>query len=1213
MTNAVKRAQCWQFWIDRGGTFTDIVACDPNGRITTHKLLSENPGHYADAALHGIREILSIGPNDALPALKIASVKMGTTVATNALLERKGEPTLFVTTEGFADVLRIGYQSRPRLFDLHIVLPEVLYDRVVEARERIDANGDVLTPLDRESIETNLRQSFVDGFRSVAIALIHGYRYSEHERAIGEIASQIGFTQISLSHEVSPLMKLVPRGDTTVVDAYLTPILRRYIDSVADDVLRDPNSGTRLMFMQSNGGLTDARLFQGKDAILSGPAGGVVGGVRTSLMAGFERIIGFDMGGTSTDVSHYDGAFERTFETEVAGVRMRAPMMYIHTVAAGGGSILHFDGARYRVGPDSAGADPGPACYRSGGPLTVTDCNVMVGKLDPDLFPKMFGPKANSAVDAQIVRTKFRMLSNEIHAATGDRRTPEEVADGYLSIAIHNMANAIKKISVQRGYDVSRYTLCCFGGAGGQHACRVADSLAITTIFIHPHAGVLSAYGMGLADVTVIREKAIERVLEAKIVPELECIFRDLEGSAQKEILLQLEPGMGVQIHRQLLVRYSGTDSPLQIDSGTPEEIATRFEHTHRQRYGFISPDKALILEAAIIEAVGGSAEFTDPVISEDVSTRTDDDIPRLKSSQMFSSGWHYDVPVVDRAEMLPGDKLTGPAIIIEAHGTNIIEQGWQASLSIRNHLILTRIIPREAHVAVGTDVDPVMLEIFNNLFMSIAEQMGVVLQNTSNSVNIKERLDFSCAVFDPNGSLVANAPHIPVHLGAMGESISTIIRERRNSIKQGDVYALNTPYNGGTHLPDITVITPVFDSAGEELLFFVGSRAHHSEIGGISPGSVPPRSTSIDEEGVLIDNFCLVDGGKFREREVRELFSSGPWPTRNIEQNLADLRAQIAANEKGVQELHRIIDEFDLEVVQAYMSHVQDNAEEMVRRILDVLTDGHFTYSFDDGNQITVTIVINRETRTARIDFTGTSLQLPTNFNAPTAVVKAAVLYVFRTLIDDDIPLNSGCLKPLEIHVPEGSMLAPNYPAAVVAGNVETAQMVTDTLYGALKTMAAAQGTMNNFTFGSGRWQYYETICGGSGAGPTFDGTSCVHTNMTNTRLTDPEILEWRYPVVLERFEIRRGSGGAGRHRGGDGSLRRIKFLEPMTAAIVSGHRKVPPYGMAGGSPGACGRTWIERCDGTIFELASCDEIEMMPGDIFVIQTPSGGGYGEP
>jgi len=1213
MTEAAHQAQRWQFWIDRGGTFTDIVARDPDGSVTTHKLLSENPGRYADAALQGIRDVLGIEAATPLPVADIASVKMGTTVATNALLEREGEPTLFVTTEGFADVLRIGYQSRPKLFALRIDLPEMLFDRVVEAHERIGPHGDVLIPLDRQKLEQDLQQAYRAGFRAVAVALIHGYRYPGHERTIGDIARRIGFTQVSLSHEVSALMKLVPRGDTTVVDAYLSPILRRYVDTVAADVLSDPGSDTRLMFMQSNGGLTDAQLFQGKDAILSGPAGGVVGGVRTSLMAGFERVIGFDMGGTSTDVSHYDGAFERTFETEVAGVRVRAPMMYIHTVAAGGGSILHFDGARYRVGPNSAGADPGPACYRNGGPLTVTDCNVMVGKLDPRFFPRVFGPNADSTLDANVVRDKFQSLANDIQAATGNIRSPEEVADGYLSIAVDNMANAIKKISVQRGYDVSRYTLCCFGGAGGQHACRVADSLAMTKIFIHPHAGVLSAYGMGLADVTAMRERAIESVLDDAAVPELEHVFSELEENGREELVRQLEPDTPIQFHRRLLVRYEGTDSPLQVDAGTRFEIVSRFEDSHRQRYGFVTPDKQLIVEAATIEAVGGGTEIIDAVISDELPARLDDDIPRLQSTTVFTEGHHHEIPVVDRDELRPEDRLTGPAIIIEPHGTNVIEPGWQASLTVRNHLVLTRVVPRETRAAVGTNVDPVMLEIFNNLFMSIAEQMGIVLQNTAHSVNIKERLDFSCAVFDPEGNLVANAPHIPVHLGAMGESITTIIRERQDTMKPGDVYTLNTPYNGGTHLPDITVITPVFDRKGKELLFFVGSRAHHAEIGGISPGSVPPRSTSIEEEGVLIDNFCLVDAGTFREAEVRELFSAGPWPTRNMEQNLADLRAQIAANEKGVQELRRIIDEFSLGVVRAYMGHVQDNAEEMVRRVLDVLSDGQFTYPLDDGSQVSVAISIDHEARTARIDFEGTSPQLANNFNAPTAVVKAAVLYVFRTLIDDDIPLNGGCLKPLEIHVPENSMLAPRFPAAVVAGNVETGQVVTDTLYGALRTMAAAQGTMNNFTFGGGRWQYYETICGGSGAGPGFDGTSCVHTNMTNTRLTDPEIFEWRYPVILERFERRRGSGGRGQYNGGDGSLRRVRFLEPMTAAIVSGHRKVPPYGMAGGAPGECGRTWAERVDGTTVDLDSCDEIEMKPGDVFVIQTPSGGGYGDP
>ena len=1213
MTRATGGSGRWQFWIDRGGTFTDVVARRPDGGIVTRKLLSENPDRYEDAALQGIRDVLRLEPGAPLPVADVAAVKMGTTVATNALLERKGEPTLLVATEGFADALRIGYQSRPRLFALNIDLPDMLFDRVVEARERVGPRGDVLVPLDRDAARRDLERAFAAGLRSVAVALIHGYRHPDHERAIGDIARDVGFTQISLSHEVSPLMKLVPRGDTTVVDAYLSPILRRYVDSVAADVLRDADGRTRLMFMQSNGGLTDARTFRGKDAVLSGPAGGVVAGARTSLMAGFERVIGFDMGGTSTDVSRHDGAFERTFETEIAGVRMRAPMMYIHTVAAGGGSILHFDGARYRVGPDSAGADPGPACYRNGGPLTVTDCNVMVGKLDPRFFPKVFGPDGDATIDEEIVRRKFLSLADEIRRATGDARTPEEVAEGYLTIAVDNMANAIKKISVQRGYDVSRYTLCCFGGAGGQHACRVADSLAMTRIFVHPHAGVLSAYGMGLADVTAMRERAIERVLDDAAVPDLAGVFAELEESGRDELRRQLEPDAEIRCRRRLLVRYEGTDSPLQVDSGALEEIASRFEEAHRRRYGFVTPDRRLVVEAAIVEATGGGADVADPVIPDDLPGRLDDGIPRLETATTFTEGRRREAPVVDRAEMRPGDRLTGPAIVIEPHGATVVEPGWRASSTARGGLVLERVAPRDARAAVGTDVDPVMLEIFNNLFMSIAEQMGVVLQNTSHSVNIKERLDFSCAVFDPAGSLVANAPHIPVHLGAMGESVATVVRERRGAMKPGDVYALNTPYNGGTHLPDVTVVTPVFDRGGEAPLFFVGSRAHHAEIGGISPGSVPPHSTSIDEEGVLIDNFLLVDGGAFREAETRALFSAGPWPTRNVERNLADLRAQIAANEKGVRELRRIVGEFGLDVVQAYMGHVQDNAEEMVRRVLDTLPDGRFTYPLDDGSRVSVAISIDRESRAARIDFTGTSPQSPNNFNAPTAVVKAAVLYVFRTLIDDEIPLNGGCLKPLDIHVPEGSMLAPRHPAAVVAGNVETGQVVTDALYGALGTMAAAQGTMNNFTFGDGRWQYYETICGGAGAGPDFDGASCVHTHMTNTRLTDPEILEWRYPVILERFEARRGSGGAGRRRGGDGALRRIRFLRPMTAAIVSGHRKVPPYGMAGGEPGECGRAWVERADGAVVDLDSCDEIEMAPGDVFVIQTPAGGGYGTP
>jgi len=1204
----------WQFWVDRGGTFTDIVAHSPGGEVITHKLLSENPERYEDAALQGIRDVLGLKAIDPLPAGMISAVKMGTTVATNALLERKGERTVFITTRGFADSLRIGYQARPRLFDRHIVLPEMLYEQVVEIDERIGARGELITPLDLEGARSALQAVYDDGVRSAAIVFMHGYRYTDHEAQVAGLAREIGFTQISTSHQTSPLMKLVSRGDTTVVDAYLSPILRRYVDRVAADVVDEGSTDddkTKLMFMQSSGGLTDARLFQGKDSILSGPAGGVVGAVRTSAMAGFDRIIGFDMGGTSTDVSHYNGEFERAFETEVAGVRMRAPMMYIHTVAAGGGSILHFDGARYRVGPDSAGANPGPACYRKGGPLTVTDCNVMLGKLSPEFFPAVFGPNADQPLDADIVREKFESLAAEIETATGDKRSPEEVAEGFLFIAIENMANAIKKISVQRGYDVTEYTLCCFGGAGGQHAGMVADALGMNSVFLHPHAGVLSAYGMGLADISAIRERAVEEPLQGDVMSRLQVTIDDLGNIVRAQLETQVEAGDPVRLVPKAHLRYDGTDNALVVDYGSKEQIIANFEEAHRQRYGFVTPEKTLIVEALSVEALGGAAEIEDRIIGE-VTGKAGGPEPRARQ-RVHTGGSSHEAPVVDRSDLHPGDTVAGPAIITEPHGTNVIEPGWQATLTTRDHLVLERVIARDARVAIGTDVDPVMLEVFNNLFMSIAEQMGAVLENTAYSVNIKERLDFSCAIFNPVGELVANAPHMPVHLGSMAESIQTVIRERSGTMKAGDVYCLNAPYNGGTHLPDITIITPVFDDAGEQVLFYVGSRGHHADIGGVTPGSMPPNSTTVEEEGVLIDNFKLVDQGRFLEAEITELLLSGKYPTRNTHQNIADLKAQIAACEKGVQELRRMVGHFGLDVVQAYMVHVQDNAEESVRRVLDVLDDCAFTYPMDDGSQIQITIRVDHQNRRATIDFTGTSDQLPTNYNAPTAVARAAVLYVFRTLVDDDIPLNGGCLKPLDLIIPESSMLRPTYPAAVVAGNVETSQCMTDALYGALGVMGASQGTMNNFTFGNDDYQYYETICGGSGAGPDFDGTSAVHTHMTNARLTDPEILEWRFPVVLDSFDIRRGSGGRGRHNGGDGTLRRVRFLEGMTAAILSSHRVVPPYGMAGANPGQCGKTWVERSDGTIVDLGPCDSAELEPGDIFVIQTPTGGGFGPP
>ena len=1192
----------WQFWIDRGGTFTDVVAKKPDGELITHKLLSENPEAYRDAAVQGIRDLLGIAKDAPIPAGQIEAVKMGTTVATNALLERKGDRTLLVTTDGFRDQLRIGYQARPDLFAREIVLPEMLYENVVEIPERVLADGTIETPLNLDAARTLLQQAFNEGIRAVAVVFMHGYRFPDHELKVAELAREIGFTQVSTSYETSPLMKFVSRGDTTVVDAYLSPLLRRYVDQVAAEL-----GNTRLMFMQSNGGLTDANLFQGKDAILSGPAGGIVGAVETAAQAGFDRIISFDMGGTSTDVAHYDGEYERAFETLVAGVRMRAPMMMIHTVAAGGGSICFFDGSRYRVGPESAGANPGPACYRRGGPLTVTDCNVMLGKLQPDFFPNVFGPNQDEPLDADVVRQKFEALTQEIQTATGDHRSPVEVADGYLKIAVENMANAIKKISVQRGYDVTGYTLNCFGGAGGQHACLVADALGMTKVLIHPFAGVLSAYGMGLADIRSLRERAVEATLEDGATADLNSMLDTLGAEATEELTRQGIDDAQIEVLRRAHLRYEGTDTPHLIDVGTPAEMQKLFEDAHRQRYGFIMPEKALIIEAAAVEAIGMMTDTEEKELNNE-NTATAESLVEVAA---YMAGAEHGTPIYDRDTFAAGTKIVGPAVIREQTATTIVEPGWSAELTPKGHLVLDRVVALEREYAIGTECDPVMLEVFNNLFMSIAEQMGLTLENTAFSVNIKERLDFSCAIFDPDGMLVANAPHIPIHLGSMSESIRTVLRENAGKMKPGDVFVVNAPYNGGTHLPDVTVITPVFDDAGDDILFFAASRGHHADIGGITPGSMPPDSKVVEEEGILFDNFMLVDGGEFLEDKLRKHLADHPYPARNPDHNIADLKAQIAAGAKGVQEVHKMIDQFGLDVVHAYMRHVQDNAEEQVRRVIDVMLDGEFTYSTDEGAEIKVKISFNKEKRSATVDFTGTSNQRPSNYNAPSAVARSAVLYVFRCLVDDKIPLNEGCLKPIDIIIPEGCMLAPKYPAAVVAGNVETSQVVTDTLFGALRVQAASQGTMNNVTFGNERHQYYETVCGGSGAGPDFDGTSAVHTHMTNTRLTDPEVLEWRYPVVLESFGIRHGSGGAGRHTGGGGTLRRIRFLEDMEVIILSNHRIVPPYGMAGGAPGECGRNWVERTDGSREEMTAMDKRSMAVGDVFVLQTPTGGGFG--
>ncbi|HKP56728.1 MAG TPA: hydantoinase B/oxoprolinase family protein [Polyangiales bacterium] len=1220
----------WQFWIDRGGTFTDVVARRPDASLTTHKLLSENPEQYRDAAVAGIRQILeregAIEVGAALPHSAIEAVKMGTTVATNALLERKGERTALAITRGFGDALRIGYQNRPRLFDRRIVLPELLYSDVVEVDERIGAHGDVVRALDEAAAEAALRALFEAGVRALAIVLMHGYRYPQHEQALARIAHAIGFPQVSVSHVVSPLMKLVSRGDTCVVDAYLSPILRRYVQQVAAEL-----PGIALQFMQSNGGLTDAQRFQGKDAILSGPAGGIVGMVRTSLAAGFSRCIGFDMGGTSTDVSHFMGQslaeLERSFETQVAGVRMRAPMLSIHTVAAGGGSILHFDGTRYRVGPDSAGANPGPACYRRGGPLAVTDCNVMLGKIQPDYFPRVFGPHADQPLDRECVRARLAELAREIEASTGQKRSPEEVAEGFIEVAVGNMANAIKQISVARGHDVTQYTLSVFGGAGGQHACLVADALGMSRVFAHPLAGVLSAYGMGLADQSALRERALELLLSGATLPAIEAALDELADAGRADLLEQGVADARIEILRRVHLRYEGTDTALLVPLAAAEAMRAAFEQLYRRRFAFLMPDKALIVEAVSVEAVGHS--LVEHEHEHEPQAARVQPLTAAEHVRMFSAGQWRDTPLYRRADLSPGDDLPGPAIIAETNQTTVVEPGWRALVDARDQLVLERCEPRPTRHALGTQADPVMLEVFNNLFMSIAEQMGLRLQNTAYSVNIKERLDFSCAIFDAQGQLIANAPHMPVHLGSMGESVQTVIRRNAGRMRAGDVYVLNAPYDGGTHLPDVTVITPVFDTAREQVLFYLGSRGHHADIGGSSPGSMPADSTRVEDEGVLIDNWKLCEAGVYREAETRALLGSGRWPARNIEQNLADLRAQVAANAKGEEELGKMVEQFGLPVVQAYMRHVQDNAEEAVRRVIDALSDGSYRYELDpiagggEAPLIQVAIRVDRARREATIDFSGSSPQLPNNFNAPKSIAIAAVLYVFRSLVESDIPLNAGCLKPLHVIVPEGTLLNPRAPAAVVAGNVETSQCVTQALYGALGVMSESPGTMNNFTFGDARHQYYETIAGGSSAGVArtadggiergWDGTDVVQTHMTNSRLTDPEVLEWRFPVRLEEYRIRRGSGGAGRWKGGDGGVRRIRFLTPMSVSILSNNRVRAPRGAAGGCDGQPGINRIERAGGSHELLAGCDRRQLEVGDMLVIETPGAGGYGEP
>jgi 5-oxoprolinase (ATP-hydrolysing) len=1235
----------WQFFIDRGGTFTDIVARAPDGRLLTRKLLSENPESYDDAALAGIADLIGAARGQPLPPQSIASVRMGTTVATNALLERKGDPVLLITSYGFRDALEIGYQARAKIFARRIEKPSMLYTRVAEVPERVHADGTIETPLDHAATVAALRAARTDGISAVAIVFMHAYAFPDHEREAAALARMAGFTQISASHEVCPLVKLVGRGDTAVVDAYLSPLLRRYVDRVAAALATDsplpPRGGARsrparaeggqlpvrqtrltplptlphkggggtsgataprLLFMQSSGGLTSANLFRGKDAILSGPAGGVVGAVETARAAGFAKIIGFDMGGTSTDVCHFDGAYERSFESEVAGARVRAPMMLIHTVAAGGGSILHYDEARFRVGPDSAGADPGPLSYRRGGPLTVTDANVMTGKLQPNFFPHIFGPEQSESLDDAAVRKAFKSLAEKL----GEGRSPEEIADGFIRIAVENMANAIKTISVQRGYDVTEYVLNSFGGAGGQHACLVADALGITSVLLHPLSGVLSAFGMGLASLSATRTRTVLKRLDDDGLAELAEIRAPLETDVRQELERQGVDSGAIEVGAQAHLRYAGTDSALPIPLASLRGMRALFEIAHQQRFGFTSPEKDIEIEAIEVEARGGG----EPIAEPDFAAQTTVPASPHAQTRLFSLGAWHEAPIFPRATLAPGRTIAGPALIIEDHQTVVVELEWQAEVTPNNHLLLTRITKKKA-ARVGKQADPVMVEVFNNLFVSIAEQMGYALQNTARSVNIKERLDFSCAIFDAHGRLIANAPHIPVHLGSMDRSVATVLRELGDELKPGDVYMLNAPYNGGTHLPDITVVTPVFGENSPDLLFFVAARGHHADIGGIAPGSMSPKATRIEEEGVYIDPVKLVARGRFREDEVRQLLTASPYPARNPEQNIADLKAQVAANEKGAAELRTMVRHYGLAVVRAYMGHVQDNAAEAVSRVIATLKSSRFEVETDQGNVIKVAIKIDRKARKAVVDFTGTSPQTADTFNAPEPITRACVLYVFRTLVDEDIPLNAGCLKPIKIVVPNGSMLKPRFPAAVAAGNVETSQTIVNCLYGALGVLGSAQGTMNNLTFGNARTQYYETICSGAPAGPGFDGVPAVQTHMTNSRLTDPEVLELRYPVLLERFEIVRGSGGDGKWSAGDGTLRVIRFLERMDCAILSGFRKARPFGLKGGAPGQPGENWVRRNDGRLERLKGSDQTVLDPGEAIIIKTPTGGGFG--
>lgn len=1192
------------FGIDRGGTFTDVVAWAPNGEVHVRKILSNRVHNIEDSAISGIREIIGLGQGDPIGRDLVEAVCMGTTVGTNALLERQGEPTVFVTTAGFKDALRIGYQNRPRLFDLNIQLSTQLYSSTIEVDERVNVEGKVLVTLDEEKVRRDLEKAFNENYKACAIAFMHGYRFPKHEEIVARIAREVGFTQVSTSHECSGMIKFIGRAETAVVDAYLTPILGAYKRKLDEALGNVP-----LFFMQSNGGLIDSSQFKGKDCVLSGPAGGIVGAVATCKAAGLENIIGFDMGGTSTDVWHYAGHFERTTESQIAGARIRSPIMMIHTVAAGGGSIVAFDGRRFKAGPKSAGSIPGPACYRNGGPLTVTDCNIVLGRIPPRYLPSIFGPNGDLPLDSSRPHELFDALTEQVNATGPDQKTKFDCAEGFLDIAVENMANAIKKISTERGYDLSRYTLCCFGGAGGQHVCKVAEKLNMTSIFIHPLAGVLSAFGMGIADLRALEGATVEKILDANEYKQLQALMRPLEKKAKAKLISQGVREPDIIMIQRAVVRHKGASSGLEVVFESLDTLRQAFEELHEKHYGFKLPESDVVVESVTIEAAGSHR----PAIrasSENVG-KPDVNSKPFDHTSMYSRGRFEDVPVYRYDQIGLAAEINGPAIIIDPFSTTVVDADWRAVKDATGALKVAYV--GEARIASidAKRVDPIHLELFNNRFRSIADQMGQALANSAHSVNIKERLDFSCAIFDKERNLIANAPHIPIHLGAMSESVDVVAKEFCASMQPGDHFVLNSPYKGGAHLPDVTVVMPVFNDGGTEVLFYTAARGHQADIGGKTPGSLPPDSRDIYEEGALIEPMRLVHRGVFAYDDLYRLLTTAQFPARNPKQNIIDLKAQVAACIRGGDELKRLISEFTEDVVVAYGTHIQDVSEQELRAIVDRIPEGTFTCKHDMGHQVSVRITVDRERRSIKVDFTGTSPQVATNFNAPPAIARSATLYVFRTLIDRDIPLNSGCLRPIEILIPENSLLSPQHPAAVSSGNPETSVLVTDALYGALDIIGGSQGTMNNFTFGNDTYQYYETICGGAGAGEGFDGASAVHTHMTNSLMTDPEVFELRFPVLLEEFSIRNGSGGKGRWSGGEGTRRRVRFLAALDMAIVANRREIAPVGAKGGQAGAVGEHRVIRRNGTISNLISCDKTHMNVGDVFEILTPGGGGYG--